>query len=391
MKKIKVKVTGMRGASCENRINAAVHNAFPVLSAVSSHTQGETVICTEKEIPDGELRSVIENGGYRVAGFEKHSEVIALKSGGPNLYEFQSQEGGAVITEYMVLPGVWLAFKDVHTFSFENCAEYPDHLLEITHCREGRLECESEHKFFYLEKGDIAIHRASCSHAMLRCPTGHYHGVSIVIHPKQAQGYAERLLEAAEIDIASILPKFSEWEDHFIIRSTERLEHIFTELYTVPEPIRKEYFKVKVLELLLLLSCRDQDVSRTKQHTYTKMQIALTKRVFAFVEEHKGERVTIAQLADELLVSVGELKRSFFCVYGETVYQCIRAYKMYRAAAALTESSRTIADIAGELGYDNSSKFAKAFREVMGVSPAQYRKKTNLHLEEALRFGLKTT
>ena len=307
------------------------------------------------------------------------------------IYQFQSQEGGAVITEYMVFPGVWLAFKDVHTSSFENCGEYPGHLLEITHCREGRLKYESDHNFFYLGQGDIAIHRAGCSHAMLCCSTGHYHGISIVIHPKQAQEYAERLLEDTKTDIASILAKFFEREDHFIIRSAEKLEHIFTELYTVPEPIRKGYFKVKVLELLLLLSCLDQDVSRTKQHTCTNMQIALTKRVFAYVEEHRSERVTISQLADELLVSVGELKRSFSCVYGETVYQSIRAYKMYLAAAALTESNRTIADIAGEFGYDNSSKFAKAFREVIGVSPARYRRKTNLPLEEPLRFGLKNT
>ena len=34
---------------------------------------------------------------------------------------------------------------------------------------------------------------------------------------------------------------------------------------------------------------------------------------------------------------------------------------------------RTVLDIAGEFGYDNPSKFARAFRAVIGVSPNAYR------------------
>ena len=34
---------------------------------------------------------------------------------------------------------------------------------------------------------------------------------------------------------------------------------------------------------------------------------------------------------------------------------------------------RQVLDIAGQFGYDNASKFAKAFRSVIGVSPSAYR------------------
>lgn len=40
----------------------------------------------------------------------------------------------------------------------------------------------------------------------------------------------------------------------FAARSSPRAEHVFSELYSVPEEIRKGYFKVKILELLLFLS-----------------------------------------------------------------------------------------------------------------------------------------
>ncbi len=42
----------------------------------------------------------------------------------------------------------------------------------------------------------------------------------------------------------------------------------------------------------------------------------------------------------------------------------------------LQRSNRTVTDIAyGEFGYDNSSKFAAAFRAALGCSPADYRRK----------------
>ena len=51
----------------------------------------------------------------------------------------------------------------------------------------------------------------------------------------------------------------------------------------------------------------------------------------------------------------------------------LRAQKMHGAAALLRTTDRTVLDIAGQFGYDNASKFAKAFRDVVGVSPREYR------------------
>ncbi len=69
------------------------------------------------------------------------------------------------------------------------------------------------------------------------------------------------------------------------------------------------------------------------------------------------------------------LRRGVKRVYGKPLYQCVRNYKMDLAAVVLQRSNRTVTDIAGEFGYDNSSKFAAAFRAALGCSPADYRRK----------------
>ena len=47
---------------------------------------------------------------------------------------------------------------------------------------------------------------------------------------------------------------------------------------------------------------------------------------------------------------------------------------MKRAAIRLKEENESISRIAADLGYHNASKFARAFFDVHGVLPREYRK-----------------
>lgn len=66
MVKITVGIEGMACGMCEAHINEAVRNAFPVKKVTSSHTKKETVILSEKEIPESELKKVVAEAGYDV-------------------------------------------------------------------------------------------------------------------------------------------------------------------------------------------------------------------------------------------------------------------------------------------------------------------------------------
>ena len=54
-----------------------------------------------------------------------------------------------------------------------------------------------------------------------------------------------------------------------------------------------------------------------------------------------------------------------------------------RGGELLRRSDESVLAIAGQLGYDNASKFARAFRQVMGVSPSDYRKGSDSCAPEA--------
>lgn len=87
------------------------------------------------------------------------------------------------------------------------------------------------------------------------------------------------------------------------------------------------------------------------------------------------EQQTIEQLSQVFNVSPTRLKDSFRRAYGISIHAFVSEQRMRSAAELLRRTDRKVADIAGEFGYANASKFAAVFQRVMGETPTQYRAK----------------
>jgi copper chaperone CopZ len=68
MNKITVKINGMMCGMCESHINDAIRKAFQVKKVTSSHSKGETVILTEENISESQIKAVIASTGYEFKG-----------------------------------------------------------------------------------------------------------------------------------------------------------------------------------------------------------------------------------------------------------------------------------------------------------------------------------
>jgi copper chaperone CopZ len=71
MLKITVQVDRMMCGMCEAHVNDAVREAFPVKKVTSFHSKGQTVILTENDIDEADLRSAIGATGYEVKAVSK--------------------------------------------------------------------------------------------------------------------------------------------------------------------------------------------------------------------------------------------------------------------------------------------------------------------------------
>lgn len=289
------------------------------------------------------------------------------------VYRISEKDGDVVMTSHHVFDGIDLIYNDVHTQSCLFEKDEVDNILQINHCCEGRIECSFQDEYLYLGRGDMSIScRKDAGHDSY-FPTSHYHGITIRIDAEKAPDCLSCFLDDVNVRPTALIQKFCPGKMCYVARSADYIEHIFSELYSVRDSIRKGYFKVKVLELLLFLSGMDTDFSETEKRVYTPSQVALAKRTCQFISAHLSERITIEQLASLFNVSPTQLKNCFKGVYGMSVYAYIRTQKMLAASHLLKTTDYTVLDVGNRLGYDNGSKFAKAFKAVIGMTPNEYR------------------
>ena len=286
------------------------------------------------------------------------------------VYCLSTAEGEVRRTVYPVFPGISLIYNDAHQCACRLERLDPPGLLEIHHCREGRIEYAYGGEHYFLAPGDLSVVSREDGPGAACFPTGHYHGITVTLDPERAPDCLSCILQDVDVRPGALAEKFCAGSGCFVARSSARVEHIFSELYAVPDDLRRGYFKVKVLELLLFLSALDVP---GEKRVYSGAQVRLAQSARDLLLQSTEDDLTTAELAQKLGASASQFAASFRGVYGMTPAAFLRAQKMHGAAQLLRTSDRTVLDIAGQFGYDNASKFARAFRSVIGVSPSAYR------------------
>lgn len=301
-------------------------------------------------------------------------EIIKLENGGI-CFRLSASDGQVEQTCFTVFPGIEMIYNDVHIpRSISGVGEGHGRILEIDHCREGRMECRTENGRFHLAPGDVVIHRLGENLREELFPTSHYHGITIQIDLGLTPKCLTCILEDVDVEPAAMDRKFRLHENPFFaFRQLPMMEHIFSELYHVPNSIQAGYRKIKVLELLLVLKSLEPKARIPEQRRISQTQINLATAICSYLTEHLSERITTRTLAEHFQVSPSFVKLSFQNVYGTSIQSYMRGQRMQAAAKLLRETDRTVMDVAGEFGYANASKFSAAFRDVLGVTPAQYR------------------
>ena len=293
-----------------------------------------------------------------------------------NVCQFCKEEDDAQITVHTVFPGIDLAYHSVYTdcccLGIETQAQ--GNFIEIHYCREGGMEQCPKKGFFYLMPGDLSVARREQQPVRYHFPLGHYQGISILIDTDTVPECFSCFLEDVDVRPKELAERLCGKENCFVVRSQDYTQHIFSELYTVPKSCLKGYLKVKVLELLLVLGEMEPNREGSAPGILSKLQADLAKKAAAYLSANIDGQITVSELSEKFHVSQTCLQNAFKGMYGVPVRAYIRMLKMHSAALRLIHTNDTVLEVANEYGYDNASKFASAFRKIMGTLPAEYRR-----------------
>lgn len=75
------------------------------------------------------------------------------------------------------------------------------------------------------------------------------------------------------------------------------------------------------------------------------------------------------------VVSAGESKRVIRATIDTTPIRYLRQYRIRQAARLLCHTEERISDIASRCGFQDMSYFTKSFREQLGCTPTEYRRR----------------
>ena len=307
--------------------------------------------------------------------FRTENGFLLVQSDGCSVYQFRNDTGDGTMTCYEIFPGAMLSFNDFHVAHFDSAYVPGRNMFVIDHCREGKMEyLAAENAYAYVGAGDIKMDRRLTHTGRFIFPSSHYHGLSIAFDIEIAASALSKEVKDFPIDLTALQQKYCPGRYPHVIREMGAAEHIFGELYQVPEKIRIPYFKIKIMELLLYLDALELPKEQKERPYYYKTQIEKVKAIQAFLAEHMAENYTQEQLSSRFEIPLTGMKNCFKSVYGTSIGAWLTDYRMNRAAEFLrADREQSVAEIAGLVGYDSASKFAIAFRKIMGMSPLEYR------------------
>lgn len=315
----------------------------------------------------------------------KNASVIQKENGYGSIVKFDCSDGLGLMTIYNVFPGIELIYNEFETTEFTWKNNSSGNVMEINHCREGREGSQLKNgAYLYLGEGDLSIHMMENCAPIMSFPLKHYRGISVVIDLDIISDNPPESLKNTEIDFMSFREKFCKNDTSFIMPAKDEIEHVFSELYRVPAGIQKAYFKLKIQELLLFLYMIDVR-SENQRAQYMPPQVEVVKEIHKKLTADLRERPTIEELSKEYLINTSTLKETFKGIYGMPIATYMKMYRIKQAAVLLRQTQDTVADIALRVGYVNQSKFATAFREIMKISPTEYRSQYEANTKNILK------
>lgn len=282
-----------------------------------------------------------------------------------------NEDSSAIISSYKLFQGIKLICYDMKQRQYTEPETKGIRHLYIDYCFDGRVEYKDSGKFHYLSHGDLALSQRDIFEGSRYYPLGHFKGIRIKLDLNLAPKDLSIFFEDINVKPEELCNKFCKEKGFYVIRENQGIKNIFAGYRNVPKGMRDGFFRLKLLELMLFLD--NIEPQKTVVEANSIGRVRLAKDAGAYMSERMDQKITVNELASHFHVSQTQLKNCFKAVYGMSIHAYIREQKMKTAAVMLKETDVPVLEIAGKYGFDNGSKFAKAFKDVMGTTPKAYR------------------
>lgn len=256
---------------------------------------------------------------------------------------------------------------------------------ELCCCITGAMQVEREKQIISLAAGQFLLLPPGVEHAPSNL---NEESLSLVVsftctnadHLRPLQevitGNADETLAAANKIISELQASFMH------SKSVNRL-HLLHFVPNPDPPLGAEQLICCYLEQLLILLLRQATMEKGSvvRTNYFKqaMQGYLIGQVDDYIVRNIGHRLTVEEIADYFHYSRTRLSTVYKQIKGIGINDAITQEQMRQAKILLTNTDKSINQIAEELGFSSPQYFSRKFSKRIGVAPSYFAKNRSLH------------
>ncbi len=289
-------------------------------------------------------------------------------------YHLKPEDGHGEMLVCKLFPGIDIYYSSYDS-NFEFCGKFKlNDFMELSYSYEGVYECVlRDNRCIYIGEGELVAFSNIFESVGSHFPKKVYKGFEIMFDFFTVRTTMTQFFKDFSIDFNGLVEKLCKEGNIFIMSTNGEMKEILDKIYLANPIAQISYVRIKVLELLHLLCSNNLDAIKFNCSYYEKTVVEKVKHVREHLSAELSEHITIEQLAREHGLTRTMLKNCFREIYGIPPYEYLKKIRMNHAASLLRQDKCSIGDIAGKVGYQNASKFSKAFRDVMGATPSEYR------------------
>ncbi len=118
--------------------------------------------------------------------------------------------------------------------------------------------------------------------------------------------------------------------------------------------------------------------SNKKVNRCISLDESRTKDMILFIEQHFADKITLDDLASSVHISKSECCRCFKRALNLTPIEYLMKFRIFKAASMIQDQnipSNSFSDLAFNVGFNNASYFNKVFKQYLGCTPSDYKRK----------------
>lgn len=189
-------------------------------------------------------------------------------------------------------------------------------------------------------------------------------------------------LPATETDIVLIKQMLQGNPGRGINRSDNPKEYekeAFYKEYRSLNDTMKTHLKFENQGILLLLISRFLNDKNFKQNAPQSTPSKILDTM-SYIQLHLDKNLTVAELAQRVNQNQDYFSKQFFIHTGQRPLNYIHEKKIERAQYLIATTTKSFLEIALDTGFSNLPHFSKVFKQIVSLTPGEYRNKNDFYL-----------